>query len=124
MSVILAGVTLNSNLVLEGQLNTPNILWSATPTFGGEVIQTMPVSLGHLLHIKALSSGAKQGWFCKSQIESLRDIADVGGEVTLQYYGDNYSGIIVEFDLVEWFSWEPPNPNKRYSGHIAFKCKE
>jgi hypothetical protein len=124
MAVSLAGIPLHNSLILEGYFDTPDIHYSVTPTFGGEVIQVLPASVGKDLNLVAEGSSVKQGWFCYSQIESLKTIAKNGETVVLNYNGSIYNVLIISFDMMEWYKWDPIHSDKRYSGHIKLKEME
>jgi hypothetical protein len=122
MAVELAGIQLNDNLVLDGLLGNPDTLSSISTTLGGNsVIQIKPSYTSRKLDLVALDSGAKQGWLCHAQIEALKAIANQAQPVALEYNEETYSVLIMNIEVKEWFSWEPINDYKRYSGSVSLQ---
>lgn len=119
MSVTLAGISLNPNLILNDRINRNAIMYSITRNLdGSQTVLTSPTSDSSIINLTALDMSVKQGWYCTEQIELLRDIAALGASVELIYNGELINVVILEFDLEEWYSWEPPGPYKRWSGNI------
>lgn len=122
MSVILGGIDLNPNLVLKGIENKAPVHYSIRETLGGaDAVQIIPNNSDATITLSALLMPQKQGWFCTSQIEEIYTLANQAIAITLSYNGTNYSVYILEVFFEEWYSWEPPNDNKRFSGDITLQ---
>jgi len=122
MSITLGGVELNQNLSLDGLVGTADTLSSMDVTLSGNtILQIRPASLSRLLTLIALDSNYKQGWFCHFQIVALKEIANSALPVALVYADETYSVVITDIKVQEWYSWEPINDFKRYSGTISLQ---
>ena len=118
----LAGITLNKSLSLYGLNENPDVAYNVTQLLGGNThVQIDSIVSSPLLELTATDGTMKQGWFCQSQIDQLKAIAAQAQPVALIHEEGTFQVLILEFDLDEWHVFEPPNPNKRFSGHILLQ---
>lgn len=118
--ITLGGISLSENFYLEGwQSADPVVVEQKFSIDGYQFLRATPTPQGwHYTLGSQNRSGATQGIWCQSTIESIRALAATGQAVVLDYNGEIYNMLIAGMEFEPMFSWEPDGATKNFIGHL------